>query len=84
MAEKKKKADSVMDKAKSLYRAGRKKFKELTSPIKSKMPSGATINRNQRGQLEQSKNVPSSPSMKKKMSEVRVAASTPKNNVYGA
>lgn len=85
MAEKKK-DDSVLSKAKRLYQAGKKKFKELTSPIKSKMPGGATINRGQRKQLEgvEGKNTPSNPKLKQKMKNVRVVASTPKNNVYGA
>lgn len=86
MAEKKKKEDSVLDKAKNLYRAGRKKFKEMTSPIKSKMPDGATINKNQRSQMKdvEAKNTTKNPKLKQQMKDVRVAASTPKNKVYGA
>jgi hypothetical protein len=84
MAEKKKK-DSVLDKAKSLYRAGRKKFKEMTSAPKSKGDKG-TINKEEMKQMKdvEAKNVSKNPKLQKQMKNVRVAASTPKNNVYGA
>lgn len=85
MAEKKK-DDSVLSRAKSLYQAGKKKFKELTSPIKSKMPGGATINRGQRKQLEgvESKNTSKNPKLKQQMKDVRMVASSNSKSGYGA
>ena len=86
MAEKKKKDEGVLEKAKGLYRAGRKKFKEMTSPIKSKMPGGATINKGQRKQLEgvQGKNIPSNAKLRDKMKDVRMVASSNSKSGYGA
>lgn len=86
MAEKKKKDEGVLEKAKGLYRAGRKKFKEMTSPIKSKMPSGATINRSQRKQLEgvEAKNTSKNPKLKQQMKDVRMVASSNSKSGYGA
>jgi hypothetical protein len=86
MAEKKKKNNSMMSKAKSLYRAGRKKFKEMTSPIKSKAPLG-TSHRPTKAMMKdvEAKNMSSNSKLRQKMKEVRVAASsTPKKNMYGA